>query len=93
MQLRHQTILCAVVAAVLPSGCGTVMNLMSPVEGPPYRTMLDSICQPFGGVTQSMGCGVLCLAYGLNVGGEDIGKGGLLMGAGMAAREWTHRYR
>lgn len=65
------------------AGCGTCANLTAP---PPERAPSLSIgitdCRTFGGVGRSLFGGVVCTAFGPLSHSDEIGRGGLVKGAG-----------
>jgi uncharacterized protein YceK len=73
--------LLAAVLAVLPSGCGTFVNLTAP-PGPPVGIL--SNCAPFGGAVRSGMLGMICLGGGLEGQGE-FGQGRILVSTGLMA--------
>jgi uncharacterized protein YceK len=84
MRPRRRVLLFAAALVALQGGCGTIVNLTSP---PPSRAMGGigpTACTPFGGVTRSGMLGGFLVAWGLVSGWDEVGQGGLLMGAGLA---------
>jgi hypothetical protein len=84
MRSRLRTLLCAAAFAVLPAGCGTVVNLTAPPPSLAPPGIGPTACQPFGGVVRSGLLGGVGVSWGLLGGWQDIGNGGLLQGAWLA---------
>ncbi|MBY0230664.1 MAG: hypothetical protein K2W96_15365 [Gemmataceae bacterium] len=66
---------CLLLALIIATGCGTVVNLTDPARNTP--NMIPNTCTPFGGVARSA-----CLGgFGTTVGAADFCTGNVAEGA------------